>query len=66
MKNLGLIVFIGLWFYSSVLSAQKKECQGQLSLAEDFYTSGDFDEALRLLDQYQGNARELRTVIIIN
>ena len=53
MKNLSLIVFISLWFYSGNLSAQKKECQGQLSLAEDFYASGDFDEALRLLDQFQ-------------
>jgi outer membrane receptor for ferrienterochelin and colicins len=57
MKNLSLIIFIGIIFYSGMLSAQKKECEGQLRLAEDFYSSGDFDEAHRLLDQYQECAR---------
>ena len=57
MKNLSLIIFIAIIFYSGMLSAQKKECEGQLRLAEDFYSSGDFDEAHRLLDQYQECAR---------
>ena len=53
MRSLILLVFIGFWLSSGKLSAKKKECQGQLSLAEDFYASGDFDEAMRLLNQYQ-------------
>ena len=53
MRSLSLLVFISFWLYAGKLSAQKKECQGQFSLAEDFYASGDFDEAMRLLNQYQ-------------
>jgi outer membrane receptor protein involved in Fe transport len=53
MKEIRLIIFIILLFCSGILSAQKKECEGQFRLAIDMYASGDFDESLRLLNQYQ-------------
>jgi outer membrane receptor for ferrienterochelin and colicins len=53
MKKLKLIYFLTVLCLACSLSAQKKECQGQFNLAEDFYATGDFDEALRLLEQYR-------------
>src|SRR3954471_24386359 len=53
MKKRILITSALFIFLHFGLMAQKKECQGQLSLAEDFYSSGDFEEATPLLEQYR-------------
>lgn len=53
MRTGYIIVFLFL-FLPGINFGQQDTCEGRLSLAEDFYTTGDFEESLRLLDLYKG------------
>jgi len=48
-----IIYSIFLFFVFSNSFSQKKDCNGQLSLARDFFNNGKFSETLFQLDQYK-------------